>query len=563
MGTFEIITIVMQILGGVGTFLIGMKMLSENMTRLAHTKLRDMLNKTAKNRFAGVGIGTAMTILGQSSAFTTVMVVGLVNAGIMTLFQATAIIMGANIGTTLNAWVIALAGSDITAFFLALAAVGVFITMFAKSERMQSVGNVVASFGLIFVGLKLMSGALTFEEGSEAFNAVSGVLGAIRNPLLLLLLGIVITALVQSSTAVNAVIITMASLGMVIGGGGNAPLYIIIGSNIGTCVTALISSLGASTNAKRAALIHFLFNLFGAVIFTVFLLSWRGFADTVLAGIFPSDITVFGKPGLGPTMQIATFHTLFNVVNTLLFLPFVKGFVWLAEHIVPDRKGKAERERVSSVFGELDERLLRSPSVALGYIYRQTGKMFSYAMDTLDLSFRAFLEKDTAAAKTVDAHNAELLQADKLGVAYLVKLSGESLVLEDEKTVSNLHYVLNDIMRLGELADNITKYTRHAVDDGLVFSEEFLTMLSEMYGQLGKLYELALATYLLKDVSKLREVDALEDEIDRDRKDLIAQHIERLNEGRCQPQNSSVVINLVGNLERAADHITFIAHSIE
>ncbi len=562
MGTFEIITIVMQILGGVGTFLIGMKMLSENMTRLAHTKLRNMLNKTAKNRFAGVGIGTAMTILGQSSAFTTVMVVGLVNAGVMTLFQATAIIMGANIGTTLNAWVIALAGSDITVFFLALAAVGVFLTMFAKNERMQSVGNVIASFGLIFVGLKLMSGALTFEEGSEAFNAVSLILGKIGNPFLLLLLGVVITALVQSSTAVNAVIITMASLGMVIGGGGNAPLYIIIGSNIGTCVTALISSLGASTNAKRAALIHFLFNLFGAVIFTVFLLAWRGFADTVLAGIFPSDIAVFGKEGLGPTLQIATFHTLFNVVNALLFLPFVKGFVWLAEHIVPERKGKEKKER-ASIFGELDERLLRSPSVALGYIYRQTGKMFSYAMDTLDLSFRAFLEKDTAAAKTVDAHNAELLQADKLGVAYLVKLSGESLVLEDEKTVSNLHYVLNDIMRLGELADNIAKYTRQAVDDELVFSEEFLSMLAEMYGQLGKLYELALATYLLKDLSKLKEVDALEDVIDNDRRDLIAQHIERLNEGKCQPQNSSVVINLVGNLERAADHITFIAHSIE
>ena len=296
---WEIVKIILQIFGGLGTFLVGMKILSENMTKLAHGRLRSMLDKTAKNRFAGVGIGTGMTILGQSSAFTTVMVVGLVNAGIMTLFQATAIIMGANIGTTLNAWVIALAGSDITAVFLVLAAVGVFITMFSKSERLKSVGNVVAAFGLIFVGLKLMSSALTFEEGTDAFEMVSKILGTQLHPLLLLLIGIAITALVQSSTAVNAIIITMASLGLVIGGGGNAPLYIIIGSNIGTCVTALISSLGASTNAKRAALIHFLFNFFGAIIFTVVLVCWSGFSHTVLAGILPDDITAFGKTGWG------------------------------------------------------------------------------------------------------------------------------------------------------------------------------------------------------------------------------------------------------------------------
>ena len=560
MDAWDIVKIVMQIFGGMGTFLIGMKMLSDNMTRLAHGRLQKMLNKTAKSRFAGVGIGTAMTILGQSSAFTTVMVVGLVNAGIMTLFQATAVIMGANIGTTLNAWVIALAGSDITAFFLALAAVGVFITMFSKSERMKSLGNVVAAFGLIFVGLKFMSSALTFERGSDAFNTVSQILSAIKDPMLLLLLGILITALVQSSTAVNAIIITMASLGMVIGGGGNAPLYIIIGSNIGTCVTALISSLGTNPNAKRAAVIHFLFNLFGAVIFMIVLVCWTGFADTVLAGIFPTDITVFGKEGLGATMQIATFHTLFNVINALLFLPFIKGFVWLAEHIVPDKKKKAGG---SAIFDPLDDRLMRSPSVALDFLYQQTGKMFSYAMDTMDTSFGGFLKKDTDVAETVATHNADLAEANRLAVSYLVKISTASLVTEDERTVSTLHYVLNDIMRIGELADNVTKYTRHYVSDELIFSDEFLQMIGAMYEKIKRLYGLALATFLSKDPAKLAEVDALEDEIDKDRRACVDRHIKRLNEGKCQPQNSGVFINLVGNLERAADHITYIAHSIE
>ncbi len=562
MSPIQIITIIMQILGGMGTFLIGMKLLSENIMLLAHGKLRSMLSKTADNRFANVGIGTVVTVLGQSSAFTTVMVVGLVNAGIMSLFQATAIIMGANIGTTLNAWVIALGGSEITVFFFCLAAVGVFITLFGKSEKVKSIGNVVAALGVIFVGLKFMSGALSFERDSEAFAAVSSILTKIKNPFLLLLIGITITALVQSSTAVNAIILTMVSAGLVVGGGGNSTLYIIIGSNIGTCVTALISSLGASPNAKRAAVIHFLFNFFGAILFMIILLCWTGFSDTVLASIFPSQMSVFGKEGLGLPLQIATFHTLFNCINTLLFLPFVKGFVFIADHLVRD-KTPAVSEEKESIFVDLDERLLRSPSVALGYFYEETGKAFTFAMNILDEAFGSFLKKDESANERILQKNARLGELNRVAVAYLVKLSSASLVLDEEKTVSSLHYTLNDIMRIGELADNVTKYTAHYVEDGLIFSDEFIEKLKEMYAMIKKLYDLSLQTFLYKDLTRLREVDELEDEIDRERKDLISAHIERLNEGKCQPQNSNVFINLVGNLERAADHITFIAHSIE
>ena len=540
MGPWDIIKIVLQILGGMGTFLVGMKMLSENMTKLAHGKLRKMLNKTAKSRFAGVGIGAAVTVLGQSSAFTTVMVVGLVNAGIMTLFQATAIIMGANIGTTLNAWVIALGGSDITVVFFCLAAVGVLMTMFSKKEKVVTVGSVIAAFGLIFVGLKFMSGALSFDVGTEkgriAFDAVSGVLQAIKNPVLLLLIGIAVTALVQSSTAVNAIILTMASTGLIVGGGGNAALYIIIGSNIGTC--------------------------FGAVIFMIILVCWTGFADTILGNIFPTGRMMVGETDMAPGMQIAFFHTLFNVINTLLFLPFVKGFVWIAEHLVREKKQVAV-PKTDIIFGDLDERLMRSPSVALGHIYQQTGKMFSYAVDTLDVAFDAFIKKDTSAAEIIAAHNRDLAESNKTAVAFLVKLSGASLVSEDEKTISTLHYVLNDIMRIGELADNVTKYTRHYVQDELVFSSEFIGMIEGMYEKIKTLYVAGLATFLYKDKESLAKVDTLEDEIDADRKMLIEKHIKRLNEGKCQPQNSSVFINLVGNLERAADHITYIAHSIE
>ncbi len=557
MSAMQIITIFMQILGGVGTFLIGMKMLSENMMRLAHGKLKAMLNKTAKSRIANVGIGAAVTVIGQSSSLTTVMVVGLVNAGIMTLFQATAVIMGANIGTTLTAWIISIGGFggnfDIMAFTLCFTAVGVLMSMFSQKEKIKSAGNAIAALGLIFVGLEFVSGAMSFDKGTEEFELVKNLLGKISNPILLLALGIAITALIQSSMAVTAIVVTMAGIGLTIGGGGNAALFIIIGSNIGTCITALISSIGANTNAKRAAVIHFLFNFFGAIIFTVVLVLWESFADRILVPVFPTN----------PSMQIAMFHTLFNVICAVLFLPFINIFVWLANHLVREKKKKEEPESQEMLFSELDERLLLSPSVALEHFYRETGKAFTFAMNILSDAFEAFIKRDVAAKEEIAKKNAELAQINRLAVTYLVKLSTAPLVLSEEKTVSSLHYTLNDIMRLGELADNVTKYTDRYVNDRLEFSDEFINLIQDMYQKIKKLFTVSLATFLFRDFAQLAEVDKLEDEIDRERKELIVEHIERLNEGKCQPQNSNVFINLVGNLERAADHITFIAHSIE
>ena len=549
----------MQILGGMGALLIGMRMLSDNLTRLAHTKLKSLLGKTASNRFACVGMGAAVTVIAQNSGFTTVMVVGLVNAGIMSLFQATAMIMGANIGTTLATWIIALGSSNgahlsFTMFFLAFAAIGAFVTIFAKNDKIKTLGNALAGFGLLFVGLSVMSGALDFGEGTAEYNAVYSFFSSIDSgaaPIIFLLVGIVITALVQSSTAVNTLVITMAAAGLFNGMGGNALFFIVVGSNIGTCVTALLSSMGASANAKRAALIHFMFNFFGAIIFMILMLSWQGFAETLIVPAFPNE----------PEFQITLFHTLFNVFCTLLFLPVINGFVKLANIIVREKKNAPEEKK--GIISDLDERLLRSPSVALGLLYQETGKVFTYAMDNLNDAFVAFLHKDVAAQEKVREHNAELADANKTAIEYLVKLSAASPTIQDEKTISALHYVFNDIVRIGELADNVTKYTSHYVNDGLVFSADTLDMTKNMYEKLRKLYVLSLATFLYKDFSSLKEVDALEDEIDKDRRQLVASHIARLNEGKCQPANSNVFINLVGNLERAADHITFIAHSIE
>lgn len=552
-GFMEYVYLILELCGGLGAFLIGMEMMSDSMSRLAHGRLKSMLNKTANNRIAGVGIGAATTMIIQSSSATTVMVVGLVNAGIMTLFQATAVIMGANIGTTITAWIASLGSLDVSAFLLILAVVGVFMTMFAKNEKAKVVGNVLAGLGLIFVGLKVMSDSM---DNPDILNVIRDALSVVKNPFLLLLIGIVATGVIQSSSAVMSIVVVLATSGVLIGGTGDGVYYVVIGSNIGTCVTAMLSSIGANANARRAAVIHLLFNCLGAIIFTIFLLCWQpfdtSFSETVLEKIFPGN----------HQFQIAFFHTLFNVTCTCIFLPFAKGFVKLANLLVRDKKGAARKEEAEALL-DLDERLLRQPSVALGHLYQEVGKLITYAVDTLTEAFEAFIKKDTSAKKDVQERNAKLSDANRAAVAYLVKLSASSLVMEDEKTISGLHYVLNDIVRIGELADNVTKYTDHYENDGLVFSGEFLSMTQEMYEKIRKLYVASLAAFLDKDFSKLKEVDEIEDEIDNYRRTLVNRHIKRLNEGRCQPQNSSVFINLVGNLERAADHLTYVAHSIE
>ncbi len=548
----EYVYLVLELCGGLGAFLIGMNMMSDSMSRLAHGRLKSMLNKTANNRIAGVGIGAATTMIIQSSSATTVMVVGLVNAGIMTLFQATAVIMGANIGTTITAWIASLGSLDVSTFLLILAVVGVFMTMFAKSEKVKVIGNVLAGLGLIFVGLQVMSDSM---DNEDILTVIRDALAVVQNPFLLLLIGIVATGIIQSSSAVTSIVVVLATSGVLIGGTGDGVYYVVIGSNIGTCVTALLSSIGASPNARRAAVIHLLFNCFGAIIFTVFLLCWQpfhtSFSAVVLEKIFPGN----------HQFQIALFHTLFNVTCTCLFLPFAKGFVRLANFLV--REKKVSDQPSDGILGDLDERLLRQPSVALGHLYQEMGKMITYAVSTLTEAFEAFIKKDVTVKQDVQDRNAKLSAANRAAVEYLVKLSASSLVMEDEKTISSMHYVLNDIVRIGELADNVTKYTDHYENDGLVFSGEFLNMTQEMYEKITKLYVASLSAFLDKDFSRLKEVDEIEDEIDNYRRTLVNKHIKRLNEGKCQPQNSSVFINLVGNLERAADHLTYIAHSIE
>lgn len=542
---------VITILAGCGVFLLGFKLLSDNMEKLAGNGLKRLFNKTSDKKLVGVGLGAAATAVVQSSAITTVMVIGFVNTGIMSLKQAATIIMGANIGTTITAQIVALQAFNLNVFFMAFAFAGMAMNMFSKKDKVRLAGIALAGLGIVFVGLDVMSGAM---EGEMIHAALETVLSKATNPVFLLFIGIAFTALIQSSSAVTTIIIAMAMQGLIVGGGGNAVLYVILGSNIGSCVTALISSIGTSVNARRASIIHLLFNVIGAVIFMVILLIFPQFQEKTFERWFSS-----------PETQIAMFHTFFNVLCTLMFLPFTNVLVKLAMLIVPETKTeeKAEETESGAKFVYMDKRFLNSPALAISQLKKETFRMADMAMASLATAFNGFIRRDVSTVENVAANNEKIADLSKSISDYLVKVSAAGPSLEDEKKISALHNNVGDIVRISELADNLTKYTRKTINENLTFSPVVGTKLSEMYALLQEQYSLVKRIVLMKEYNIMNESDETEDRVDNMRRSLIADHIDRMQRGECNAENNPVFINLVSNLERVGDHLNYVAHSVD
>ena len=542
---------VITILAGCGVFLLGFKLLSDNMEKLAGNGLKRLFNKTSDKKLVGVGLGAAATAVVQSSAITTVMVIGFVNTGIMSLKQAATIIMGANIGTTITAQIVALQAFNLNVFFMALAFIGMAMNMFSKKDKVRLAGIALSGLGIVFVGLDVMSGAM---EGEMIHAALETVLSKATNPVFLLFIGVAFTALIQSSSAVTTIIIAMAMQGLIVGGGGNAVLYVILGSNIGSCVTALISSIGTSVNARRASIIHLLFNVIGTVIFMVVLLIFPQFQEKTFERWFSS-----------PETQIAMFHTFFNVLCTLMFLPFTNVLVKLAMLIVPETKTeeKAEETESGAKFVYMDKRFLNSPALAISQLKKETFRMADMAMASLATAFNGFIRRDVSTVENVAANNEKIADLSKSISDYLVKVSAAGPSLEDEKKISALHNNVGDIVRISELADNLTKYTRKTINENLTFSPVVGTKLSEMYALLQEQYSLVKRIVLMKEYNIMNESDETEDRVDNMRRSLIADHIDRMQRGECNAENNPVFINLVSNLERVGDHLNYVAHSVD
>ena len=533
---------VIGLLAGLGALLIGFKLLSDNIEKLANASLKKLFNKTSKNRWVGIGIGAAVTAIIQSSGASTIMIVGFVNAGLMSLFQATAMIMGANIGTTVTAQIAQFGTFDIALYATLFAFIGAFMNMLCKKEKPKTIGLALAGLGLVFLSLDFMKTSMKVFSSSDAFTTL---LTNVNNPFLLLFIGIGLTALLQSSSALTTILIAMVTAGLTIGRGPNDILYVVLGTNIGSCVTALLSSFGASTNGKRASLIHLMFNTFGSVIFFIVLLLWPSFMEDTFLVWFP------GAPGT----QIAMFHTFFNVLFTLLFCPFINVFVFIATKVIPDKK-----EESHTTF--IDERFLSTPAVALTQVTKEVARMGRLSIETLNEGIDAFIAHDMG--KTPEIHE-KIKLIDKINekiVAYLVKISTHLGTNKDEEFLAILYNSVNDLYRSVEIADNMTKYTRHLVEDQLVFSQGVFEKITLFKEKINTQYSLIERVLLEKEYNLLDEIDKLEDEMDAMRSKLIKDHIVRLEKGECSLSSSSIFINLVSNLERAGDHLHVIAHSI-
>ena len=547
----EYVYSIIKILAGCGVFLLGFKLLSDNMEKLAGNGLKRLFNKTSDKKLVGVGLGAAATAVVQSSAITTVMVIGFVNTGIMSLKQATAIIMGANIGTTITAQIVALQAFNLNVFFMIPVFVGMAMNMFSKKDKVRQAGIALAGLGLVFVGLNVMSEAM---ENELMHEALKNLLAKVSNPFLLLFVGVAFTALMQSSSAVTTIVITMATQGLIVGNGGNSVLFVILGSNIGSCVTALISSIGTSVNARRASVIHLLFNVIGTFIFMVVLLAFPSFQQNTFERWFSS-----------PETQIAMFHTFFNVVCTCLFLPFTDLLVKLAMLIVPENKKEEEKENEEDgmKFVYMDKRFLTSPALAISQLKKETFRMADMAMASLATAFNGFIHRDMSTVEKVAANNERIADLSKAISDYLVKVSAAGPSLDDEKKISAMHNNVGDIVRISELADNLTKYTKKTVNENLTFSPAVGTQLTEMYALLQEQYSLVKRVVLMKEYDLRDDSDKVEDRVDNMRRSLISDHIDRMQRGECNAENNPVFINLVANLERVGDHLNYVAHSVD
>ena len=535
----DIVMFLVKLLAGTGVFLVGVHVMTGNIEQLATGKIKQLFGKTADKKIVNAGIGAATTAIVQSSGVTTVLIVGFVNVGVMSLSQATAMIMGANIGTTITAHIASLSSFNFTQYIQALAFIGMLVSMLTKNENIKKVSLLTAGLALVFIGLSLMSASM-----GDYKDQLQQILSGVGNPFLLFFLGAFLTAVVQSSSATTSIIIAMSDAGLVLGGGGNEVLYFILGTNVGSCVTAIMSSIGASANAKRAGLIHLMFNTFGSLLFFIVLTCLPSFMEYTFKSWFSS-----------PAMQIAMFHTFFNVVCTLLFLPMSSLFVKASELLVREKKKAAP-------VTYLEERMISSPSIAIAQAEKELFLIADIAMSAFNSSYEAFQSRDKSKTPEILETVEKTTDLSQNLINYMIKVSSFCSQREEEK-IAALHNCVGDVVRIADIADNFTKYTRKEVEKNMEFSEGVIQELNQMVSQISVLYNLTKQAVLNSDKNVLPEVNRVEEKIDSFRKKLIDGHIERLNKGLCKPESSSVFINLVSNIERLGDHLTYIAHLAE
>lgn len=526
------INMIIWLLGGLGLFLYGMKMMGDGLESAAGNKLKFILEKVTSNPISAVLVGAAVTALVQSSSATTVMVVGFVNSGIMTLVQATGIIMGANIGTTVTAFMVSF---DVDLMVPILLAIGSALVLFSRAKRRRDVAMILLGFGILLLGMETMGDAMYPLRDSQAFKDLIADIS--HNWFLGILVGLGITLLVQSSSATTGILIALTKAGNI---SIEAAFPIILGANIGTCITALLSSITANKTAKRAAVIHLLFNLIGTLVFLPF-------------GPLLIQVVKIISPG-SVTLEISFIHLIFNILNTMLLLPFAGVLIRLSGRIVgPEEALPAEI---------LDMRLLQTPSIAEGQVIKETVKMAELAKRNLQMAVDAFVSDDLTKMDEIYQNEQRINTLTEIITEFMVQLSGSDIDINEFARISDTYHVLNDIERIGDHAENIIELAEEKVRKTVAISETAKTELAAVYNYTMLALDIAIESYRTNDVKKAMSIGQVEGRIDDLQKEYRETHIRRLNAGQCSPLASILFLDLLSNLERVGDHSKNIADTI-
>lgn len=531
----------LSLIGGLGLFLYGMTVMGESIEKAAGAKMRSFLDFFTKNRFIGMLFGMLFCAIVQSSSATTVMVVSFVNAGLMNLVQAAGVIMGANVGTTITSQLVAFNLSQAAPVFLML---GVIVTMFCKNNKVKQIGEVVLGFGVLFMGLSLMSGSM---EGMKESPFVVELLHGINNPFLGILIGFVITAIIQSSSVTVSIVLLMAQQGLL-------PLwicfYIILGCNIGSCTTALLASISGNKDAKRAAMIHFLFNVMGTIVIAAILLVGESWVEAGIRRISGDNI---GR-------CVANAHTFFKVFQVIILFPFAKWIVKLTYFFVPDKAGKEKQEGFqleyigpSSVF---------SPNTAVVEVTKELERMGHIAVENLIKAVNVLIKPEDKIIEEVYETEQQINYMNHAITDYLVKISQSTLPIDDMKNIGGLFHVVNDIERIGDHAENAADSAILSKEKNISFSKESEEELLEMLNRVIKITNYSIDMFSNNSKEHLQEILDLENGIDQMERDLQEAHVERLKKGQCRQEAGMIFSDIISGLERVADHATNIAFSI-
>ncbi|WP_053956671.1 Na/Pi cotransporter family protein [Inediibacterium massiliense] len=530
------------VLGGLGLFLYGMTIMGDGLQKSAGDKMKRIIEVLTNNRIMAVIIGSLVTMIIQSSSATTVMVVGFVNAGIMNLTQATGVIMGANIGTTVTAQIASLELSYIAPAVVGLAVV---IWLFTNNKKTKNMAEIFIGFGILFIGMDFMKEAVKPLREYAGFRdmLLSFGSGTFTDSLMAIFTGFFITAVVQSSSATTGVLIALASEGLL---PIEASLPIIFGTNIGTCVTAMLSSIGANRTAKRAAFIHFTFNVVGTILF---MLLFKNVTVVVVQKFSPTDAA----------RQLANAHTLFNIMNTFLLLPFAPLLVKLANKVIPVNAAE-QRDQIG--VSHLDDRMLETPSIAIVQVIKEILNMGDLVLESYKTSMEAFFAQSEKLADKTFATEKIINRMERQIAEYLVKLSNTPLSGKQHELIDGLFNTINDIERVGDHAENLAELAIFSSDNRLMFSEKAFKDLKDMHDRVIKSYEQAILALRIGDVNLARRVVEREGEIDHMEKFLRANHIARLNKQQCAPSAGIIFLDIISNLERIGDHAAKIAFSV-